>query len=94
MNKIRRVEITVERDEVLVIRNPGRRRLVHCPVCAETVRMITAEEAAILAGVSTRTISCWLESGRIHHTETAEGLLLVCLKSLSRDFIKEIFDVI
>ena len=45
--------------------------------------MLTAEGAAGAAGVSTRTIYRWVESGKIHFTETAEGRVLICLDSLA-----------
>jgi hypothetical protein len=44
--------------------------------------MVTVDQAAMLAGVGSRTIFHWVEVGRLHSSETAEGLLLVCLNSL------------
>jgi len=44
--------------------------------------MGTPEEAAMMAGVSWRTISQWVEEGRVHFTETPEGLLLICINSV------------
>jgi len=50
--------------------------------------MCTPEEAAVLTHVSTRTIYRRVEAGRVHFTETAEGLLLVCLNSITRQEMK------
>ena len=44
--------------------------------------MITANQAAIVAGVNSRTIYRWVEADRLHFIETPEGLLLVCLNSI------------
>jgi predicted site-specific integrase-resolvase len=44
--------------------------------------MIAPEHAARIAGVSTRTIYVWVESGAIHFTET-HGRVLICPHSLS-----------
>jgi predicted site-specific integrase-resolvase len=45
--------------------------------------MISPEQAARIAGVSTRTIYAWLESGKVHFLEVPEASLLICLDSLS-----------
>jgi excisionase family DNA binding protein len=44
--------------------------------------MVTPDEAARLAGVTTRTVYRWIEAGKVHFAETPEGLLLVCPNSL------------
>jgi hypothetical protein len=58
--------------------------MVWCEACGATVEMVTAEQAAALAEVSTRAIYRQVESGQIHFTETADGQLFVCLNSLSK----------
>jgi excisionase family DNA binding protein len=47
------------------------------------VRMVTADEAANLAGVTTRTVYSWVEQGKVHFTETEERKVLVCVNSLA-----------
>ena len=44
--------------------------------------LLTAEEAAATVGVTPRTIYQWVEAGRVHFSETAEGETLICLPSL------------
>ncbi len=56
--------------------------MLWCEACAAQVRMVTAEEAAMIAEVSARAIYRRVEAGRIHFTETPEGLLLICFNSL------------
>jgi hypothetical protein len=81
--KKRRTEITVETDRMLLIIRPGKTSLLpRCERCGERVEMVTVDQAAMLAGVGSRTIFHWVEVGRLHSSETAEGLLLVCLNSL------------
>jgi predicted site-specific integrase-resolvase len=46
------------------------------------VRMVTADEASRIAQVTPRTIYRWAETGQLHFTESQDGLLLICLKSL------------
>ena len=84
MKTRRRIEITVETDQVLLISKPGRSAPAWCGECNRRVRMATAEQAALLAGVSVRQIYRWVEAGKLHFTETPEGLLLVCLNSLAQ----------
>jgi len=86
VRKTRRTEITVETDEIVVISGTRRAVQAWCPECDEAVRMITPDEAAALASASSRTIYQAVEDGRLHNIETTDGVLLVCLKSLSRSF--------
>ena len=47
--------------------------------------MVTADEAAGLAGVSSRTIYRRVEAESLHFMETNEGRLLICTNSLAPD---------
>ena len=79
----KRTEITVEIDRLLVIRS-NQRLIAWCPPCAEHREMLATDDAALTARVKSSTIFHWAESGRIHSTETADGLLLICAQSLSQ----------
>lgn len=78
----RRAEITVEFNQVVVIKKPEGLVVQWCPVCEERVNMITTEAAAILSNVDTRTIYRRIDAGAVHFAETSDGLALVCLNSL------------
>ena len=78
----RRAEITVEFNQVVVIKKPEGLIIMWCPVCEERVNMITTEAAAILSNVDTRTIYRRIDAGALHFAETSDGLALVCLNSL------------
>lgn len=56
--------------------------LGHCEPCGGQVRMVTADVAAILSGVSPRSIYRRVETGEVHYTETPDGLLLICANSI------------
>ena len=84
MKRIRRREITIEFDEVFTIRRPQRSITAWCGECAGQVFMLTPEEAAVQAGVSSRAIYRWIEAAAIHFAETADGRVFVCPNSLSR----------
>jgi hypothetical protein len=86
--KTKTTEITVERTETSIIRKTKRLVMRWCVQCGEEVRMITPEEAASMNHVSTRTIFALIEAGKVHFTETAEGLVLVCTTSLFEKEIK------
>ena len=77
----RRTEIIIETDRLLVVRKV-RRAVAWCAPCSGFVSMVTTDEAAALARVTSRTIFRWVESGQVHYTETAAGLLLICPNSL------------
>jgi hypothetical protein len=77
-----RTEITLEMDRVIAIWR-GRSNEHWCAYCQQIVKMFNVDQAALKAGVSSRTVFHWVEAGRVHSTETAEGLLLICPDSLS-----------
>ncbi|HEX3187481.1 MAG TPA: hypothetical protein VHQ94_21960 [Pyrinomonadaceae bacterium] len=74
-----RREITLEMDRWVVVSRPKKRRW--CSTCALEVEMISIDDAALRAQVNSRTIFQWAESGAVHSSETAEGLLLICPNS-------------
>jgi hypothetical protein len=79
-----RTEITVETHRVFVVRRPTGVQTAWCSACNELVEMITPDEGAKLAGISSRTIYRSVEAESIHFTETHDGSLLICLDSLHR----------
>jgi len=44
--------------------------------------MVTIDEAAKLARVSSRTVYRWVEDDSLHFTETSDGRLLICCESI------------
>jgi excisionase family DNA binding protein len=78
----RRVEITFERERLLLV---GRRSVSvsdWCGCCGARVRMVMPDEAARLTGVTARTVCRLVEAGRLHFLKGSEAGLLVCLASL------------
>jgi len=82
VKRTRRIEVTVETDEIAIIRGLQDKVLTLCPECAETVVMITPDQAAMVACTTTREIYRRVEEGSVHVVETPEGFLLVCPRSL------------
>lgn len=78
----KRTEVTIATREVVVIRRTGSVIRSWCAECAAEVRMVTAERAAALSGLSTRAIYRHIESTQIHFIETADGRLWICTHSL------------
>ena len=78
----RRIEITVEKRRLIVLRR--QRPSVHdwCADCGEQVAMLTPDQAATIASVSSRMIYRRVEAGEMHYLETPEGHLLVCANSI------------
>ena len=79
--KRKRTEITIETERMLFINRP-RKVLGWCAPCGAQAEMVPVDEAAILQRVDSRTIFHWVETERVHSSETANGLLLICLNSL------------
>ena len=82
--KRKRTEITIEVDEVIYAAGHSNRLTrAWCSVCGTEVIMVTPQQASAIAGVSVRAINRWVEGNTIHFIETADGLLLLCVNSLS-----------
>jgi hypothetical protein len=77
----KRTEITVETDQVLVIR---RRRSIRawCRECACEVDMVGLAEAEVLTGMSAKVLRDRAQARRWHLSESSDGTALVCLESL------------
>ena len=78
----RRTVIKIETHRLTVVHSRRRAANACCQRCGSQVRLLTPEEAAALAGVSTRAIYRRVECGDLHFVETAEGALLICSGSL------------
>ena len=78
----RKIQLTVETHQLLVISRTKGSIQGWCSECANDVPLIRPEEAAVLAGVSPRTIYRRVEAGLVHFAESPEGWLLICLGSL------------
>lgn len=83
--KIKRLEITVETYERMVIK-PGGNREIPCVRCRAIAQMLKPEEAVLLFGISARTIYGWIVSEKLHVVETPDGVLLICGHSLLNAF--------
>ncbi len=79
----KRTEITVEIERVMLV-SSRKSPVIWCEACDALVGMLTVDEAAALAGVSSRSIYRRVESGQLHFAETPEGRLFICPNSLSR----------
>jgi hypothetical protein len=80
--KRKKTELVVEFDEEFVIRRRQPIAAAWCRKCADQVAMLTPDEAAIITGLSSRRIYRCIEAGSLHFSETAEGYLLICQRSL------------
>jgi hypothetical protein len=74
-----RTEITVEKDRWIVVSRPRKKQW--CSACRVSVEMMSVDDAALRAQVTSRTIFRWAEAGTLHSSETAQGLLLICPNS-------------
>lgn len=81
MNK-KITEITVEIEQIAVLRRNTGAVHLWCNSCSAIVRMIRPEWAALLTKETVRMIYRQADAGEVHFTETPDGALLICLESL------------
>jgi hypothetical protein len=79
--KDKKIEVTVETYEVLIISRRGGLIRSWCANCGKQVTVISMDEACA-AGLSAETISQRGETGRIHLIEIAGDPPFICLNSL------------
>ena len=77
----RRMQITIETDEVTIIRRRHARH-VWCRECACEVEVVGMEEAGVLAAITEQALRNCAQSQGWHLSDAGDGALLVCLKSL------------
>jgi len=77
VNRIRRMEVTIETDEITIIRGI---REIGSEVCREcgTDSMMSPDDAAALLGINVRSIDRWLEAGLIYGAANPAELQSVC----------------
>ena len=83
MRRTRRMQVTVEKERLLVVSHPKQVES-WCPECTAQVRMVRAEEAAILKGQSLRLLMGQVEANQFHVREDSVGRLFICLNSLTK----------
>lgn len=69
MKKIRRMEITVETEEFLLVRRAEVQTRRWCSTCGAQVQTLTVEEAAALLGQPAEKIRAWVAAGEMHLCE-------------------------
>ena len=80
----RRVEITFERERLIVVGSRSISVTDWCDICGTRVRWVMPDEAARLTGVTARNVYQRVEARQLHFLESSEAGLLVCLESLKQ----------
>jgi hypothetical protein len=86
MKRVKRTEITIETDEILIVSDGETfEATAHrwCPRCGTQVEMAQPGPAARSFSISVREVFRLIEAGLAHFQETTQGTLLVCLPSVS-----------
>lgn len=79
----RRTELTIETENVLIIRNKKRKSFsANCKICGCDSQMITPKQAALIIQTTQREIFRLVEENKLHFVEFQDGDLFVCAKSL------------
>ncbi len=79
---VRRYELTVEREFVVLRTGPETVSVPTCPECGETATMLPPDAVAEAAGISPLTVYRWILERRVHFLEAGPGKLFVCSQSL------------
>jgi len=83
LTRRRKIEMVVERDEIVLVRRRQSAVRFWCNPCEAEVSMLRVQDASSLVGVTARTIYRWIEAGKLHFAESDKGLVLICARSLT-----------
>jgi len=80
----RRVEVIVEREwaRESISSAPAPSFEAHCPECGQRVTMYPPAAAALIAGVTVRTIYRLVDEKKLHFLESPAGDLYLCARTL------------
>jgi len=81
VKKRTRTEVSLELHEEVAVR-AHRISMADCPDCGGEMRMIPANEAAMIAKITARELYSRVSTGELHFTEDRLGLLYICAESL------------
>jgi hypothetical protein len=80
----KRTEITVETDQIMVVRKRQRQVRSWCPECGREVDMVDLKEAESLTGMPQAMFSCGVGDRGWHWSQAEDGSTLVCVASLRK----------
>jgi hypothetical protein len=80
----RQVVITAEKTETYTVRQEPERTLeVYCEKCDQAFAFLTLNQAVSVTRLGARTIFRLVEAEELHASETEEGYLILCPKSVA-----------
>ena len=79
---IKRTEITVETERLVVISDRRLRQRGWCTLCRRDVALVTVDEAARFLGATSSRV-CSRRPSELHVIENGSGDMLICTQSLS-----------
>jgi hypothetical protein len=77
----RHIEISVERQEVSILRPDRNGILLHCEKCGTKVVMLPVDTAATITGTTPRMLYRWIDEEKLHFVESSDGTVLLCAES-------------
>lgn len=78
-----KILIQTDRTETLILKTGPRVTRFYCPECLQDTAMLDLNSAVTLSGRGARELIRELESGSIHSSQSPEGYLLICSRSLN-----------
>ena len=83
--------ITIETERVLTLRCGSLRRL-WCEQCGSETEIVTPEALGDLAPEGPEKIRQWLDKGELHWSQSPQGSVRICMRSLMRLLAAEAAD--
>jgi hypothetical protein len=77
---MKRTKVTLEIDEVTIIRRLKKSQRSECAVCG--AKMLTLTEAEALSKVAAQELCGLISQNKLHFREESGGVLLICFNSL------------
>lgn len=83
ISNAKKILIETDRTETLILRTGPRLTRFHCAECLQEVAMLDLNSAVTISGRGARELIRCLDSGELHSSQTSDGYLLICFRSLN-----------
>jgi len=77
----RQTRITIETESLMVLKGGSSLR-GWCSRCQAESELIPVETVGVISNLTAGAVETWIESEELHHSRSADGSPLICLKSL------------
>jgi hypothetical protein len=82
---VKTTRITVETETLIIVRH-AKAAMCWCPGCRAEVDVVTLDSDSLIEPATAAQIRQWQATGKLHLSQSANGLIQICVSSLLQCF--------